>query len=113
MGFSFKDFQDAADRKYAGLQIDDGPNGPINLRPSLRLTDSEQDALGDKQKEFEAAQARDDVKTPELRALMLDSLAIVADKPDDLRQYLAEADITVIMTVFTEYRNVVQAAQGN
>lgn len=120
MGYSLQDFQDAAERKYAGLVIDDGPRGPITLRSTLRLSDSETDALDRVNKRMDLYQSGKDesgaeieVRSSTLRGMMLDSLAIIADDGDALRDYLRSADLTVVMSVFTAYKDETKGAEGN
>lgn len=115
MSFSLQDFHSAAEAKYKGLVIEDGPNGPITLRSSIRLSDAETDKLQAAQEWIKIYQESDDeaARPSDLRAKMIDTLAILADKPRDLRNYLKGEDLGTVMVIFSAYQKETQGAEGN
>ena len=107
MSFTLADFQAAANAKYGGLVIDDAPGGPLTIRTAMGISDdAERAALKDAVNRVNDVQADDEDgsadnldKMPELQAALVDLLAALADRPTDLRAYLAGQPLTVIVAI--------------
>jgi hypothetical protein len=109
MSFTLADFQAAAEAKYGGLVIDDAPGGPLTIRNAMAVSDNgERVALkaaiakvNDLQQptdgEQDAGAELDNL--PELQAAVVELLAVLSTRPDDLRTYLGGQPLTVVVAV--------------
>lgn len=113
MGFTLKDFEDAAAKKYAGLVIEDGPNGPITLRSVVRLSDRESERLDEATARLKSIQGEDGGKPSDVKAALLGILTVLADKPTDLKTLLGKADLGVITSVYEAFATETKAPEGN
>lgn len=112
MGFSLQQFEDIAEKKYHGIDIDDAPGGPVTLRSALRLGKEQKDEVKRLNAEIEALQDAEDQDEDKLHELMVELLAATATRPDAVREYLADKDLALLMAVFSAYGESTQDAAG-
>jgi hypothetical protein len=116
MSFSYEDFQKKANEDYKGLEVV-GQDGKIlfTLRSSIRLSDSDQARLKAAHTALTEYQTAEDAepKASELKALIVNLLAVVADKAQPLREFVKPADLAVCMAMFSAYNAETQASEGN
>lgn len=111
MSFTLADFKAAAEAKYGGLVIDDVPGGPLTIRNAMAVSDAGERAalkaaittVNDLQTpadgEAEAGSGAELDNLPELQAAVVELLAVLSTRPDDLRAYLSGQPLTVVVAV--------------
>lgn len=112
MGFSLQQFEDIAEKKYHGIDIDDAPGGPVTLRSALRLSKEARAEVKRLNDEITALQEDENADEDELHRLMVDLLAATATRPDSVREYLGDKDLALLMAVFSAYGEATQDAAG-
>src|SRR5580698_6149759 len=103
MGFTLQDFEDAAARKYAGLDIDDAPGGPLKIRSVLRLSSDETKQVQAVQKELETLQESEDADNETVRLRIVQLLDVLADRKDVIQPLLGDKDLAVVISIYEAY----------
>lgn len=113
MGFSLQDFEDAANKKYKGVDIDDAPGGSVTLRSALRLDKDSSAKVDALNKQLTALQKNEENASNEsARELLVELLAVVSTRPAAIHEYLEDKDMAIIMAIYDAYAESTQAASG-
>jgi hypothetical protein len=113
MEFNAESVAAEVDKQFAGVTITDGPNGPINIKASVRLSKERRkmiNALGEQlDKAAKAPKIILDGETvddpdfePDLdriEEIQIDALALRCDEPQDLRDWLVDKDPAVLVVL--------------
>jgi len=116
MGYTLSHFQAKANEAHKGLVVEDEDGTTLfTLRPALRLSDAETDRLENAQTTLKEYQENKETPTrpSELKKLLVDMLAILADKPQALRSWIRPADLAIVTEFFKEYQAATEAPEGN
>lgn len=113
MEFNAESIAAEVNKQYAGVTITDGPNGPINIKASVRLSKERRkmiNSLGEQldkaakapQKMIDGELVDDPDFEPDLdriEEIQIDALALRCDNPQDLRDWLADKDPATLVVL--------------
>lgn len=113
MEFTRESLAQEVDKQFGALTLTDAPGGPVELRSYLRLDpvaiaqmnriDEQIATLDDPKRELD-----DEAQWTELRRLTIDRLALMADRPDALREYVVNDDLATLRVLTKAWREATQ-----
>lgn len=109
MEFTRESLAQEVDKQFGALTLTDAPGGPIELHATLRLSTANLGRLGEIAEQIDALADRNDEESWDAaRQLFIDRLALVADRPDALREYVANDDIATLRVLTKAWRDATQ-----
>lgn len=108
MEFTRETLAAEVDREYSGLVLSDADGGPLTIRSPLRLPSDTLRRINKMDKEVAGVQEGEDVDFDQLRALLIDRLALAADRPQDLRNYVDTYDVATLKFLNEKWNEATQ-----
>lgn len=112
MEINVTDFLAEVDREYAGLTLITGDDGKIVLRSALRLGNDTLQRIDRAQAELARMQASsvdgDDLDYDKATGLLVDTLALAADRPDALRTLVSGWDLGTLKALVAKWQKETQ-----
>lgn len=112
MEFTREALAQEVDKQFGALTLTDAPGGPIELRSYLRLdaaTIAQMNRIDEQIAKLGDEDGLDDeAQWTELRRLTIERLALMADRPDALREYVANDDFATLRVLTKAWREATQ-----
>lgn len=108
MEISVDEFLAEVDREYEGLTLSNGDGSRITLRSAVRLGNDTLGRMDAAQSELSRIQESETADYNRVTALLVDVLALAADRPDALRSLVDGWDIGRLQSLTAKWQKATQ-----
>lgn len=112
MGFTRNKIRDEANKTFGAFEIDDAPNGKLSLLSQLRVSEEAQANVKAYAAQLQELEKDADADISQIKDILTALLAEVADRPDDLREYVKDFDSAELLTLFTMWGKETAAGEA-